>query len=133
MLLVNARAGVSVIHGIGLIAREFIPVGTKMWVFQPAFDLALTVEELDELSPAAREQVLHYAWLDDEWGRILLSGDDDRFTNHSETPNTRWEGRSRSTVAVRNILPDEEITFYYRELGGSDHLGWASYEVKCSS
>ena len=47
MLLVHARVGVSAIHGLGLIANEFIPMGSKIWEFMPGFDLE--VLELDFL------------------------------------------------------------------------------------
>ena len=46
MLLVDARAGLSEIHGIGLIAQEFIPKGTCIWKFQEGFDLAIPEEEI---------------------------------------------------------------------------------------
>ena len=50
MLLVNARADCSRIHGIGLIAQEFIPKGTRIWRFQPGFDLLIGAAELRSLS-----------------------------------------------------------------------------------
>ena len=84
MLLVNATAGVSAIHGIGLIARELIPRGTRVWEFRQGFDLILTTREVEALSPAAREQVLWYAFYDHARSTYVLSGDDDRFTNHAD-------------------------------------------------
>jgi SET domain-containing protein len=45
----------------------------------------------------------------------VLSADDDRFTNHSGTPNTKYCGEY--SIAVRDILPDEEITANYGEYG----------------
>ena len=44
----------------------------------------------------------------------MLSSDDDRFTNHSDDPNTKCQGQS--TFAVRDIQEGEEITNNYREL-----------------
>ena len=44
MLLVDARAGLSEVHGIGLIAQEFIPRGTRIWTFQEGFDLGSSVQ-----------------------------------------------------------------------------------------
>jgi uncharacterized protein len=116
MLLVNARMGPSCIHGMGLIAKEFIPAGTRVWEFRPDFDLILTEEQLATLSPAAQEQVRYYSYGNyDPANRVyILSSDDDRFTNHSDTPNTAMEGSVRVTVAVRDILPGEEITWDYR-------------------
>ncbi len=122
MLLVAARAGRSKIEGIGLIAQEFIPAGTRVWVFREGFDLAVLPEEIQDLSPPAQEQLLHYGWLDAGWGRVLVSADDDRFTNHSVDPNTHWS--DGHTVAVRDIEPGEEITFDYRALGGCNLFGW---------
>jgi hypothetical protein len=52
-LLINAKAGPSLVHGIGLIAQEFIPKGAKVWQFMPEFDLLISEDSLDRLSPAA--------------------------------------------------------------------------------
>lgn len=113
MLLVNATAGVSAIHGIGLIARELIPRGTRVWEFRQGFDLILTTREVEALSPAAREQVLWYAFYDHARSTYVLSGDDDRFTNHADDPNTADDGQF--TVARRDIRPGEEVTADYRQ------------------
>ena len=56
MLLVNAKAESSAIHGRGLIAQEFIPAEIKVWEFRPGFDVLIPEAELDRLSSAAREQ-----------------------------------------------------------------------------
>lgn len=113
MLLVRASAGPSKIHGIGLIAREFIPAGTKVWRFEPNFDLEITPERMSELSPAAQEQVMYYAYFHEPTRTFILSGDDDRVTNHSANPNTRCA--VDYTYAVRDIHEGEEITGDYAE------------------
>jgi len=64
MLLVNARAGVSRIHGVGLIAKEFIPAGARIWEFRKDFDLVFTEDQLRMLSAAAQAQVRWYAYYD---------------------------------------------------------------------
>lgn len=38
MLHVRARAGASKVHGVGLIAQEFIATGSRIWEFVPGFD-----------------------------------------------------------------------------------------------
>lgn len=116
MLLVKARAGLSKIHGIGLIAREFIPQGTRIWEFRPGFDLLLTEQEVSALSPAARDQVLWYAYFNPNERVYVLSGDDDRFTNHSDDPNTGNDGVT--TFARRDIPAGDENTWDYRPWGG---------------
>ena len=121
MLLVNARMGPSQIHGFGSIAQEFIPVGTITWRFQPGFDLELTEEQVEALSPTARAQVRYYAFFDPARRLYFLCSDDDRFTNHSETPNQRMEGDV--SIATRDIEAGEELTCDYRELGWTEFLG----------
>jgi uncharacterized protein len=115
-------------HGIGVIAHEFIRANTAIWRFKPGFDLALAKEDLDELSEAAQEQALHYGWLDEEWRKIIISGDDDRFTNHSDTPNTAWNEALRCVVALTDIHPGEELTLNYLSLGGCLYTGWLPEE-----
>ncbi|MEP7336561.1 MAG: hypothetical protein ABI977_02260, partial [Acidobacteriota bacterium] len=67
--------------------EQFIPEGTCTWRFQPGFDLLLNEEQLQSLSAPARQQVRYYAFYDSEKSVYVLSGDDDRFTNHSDEPN----------------------------------------------
>ena len=114
MLLVNARVGASAIHGLGLIARELIPAGTVIWRFTPGFDVEIPESSLSALSLAAREQVLHYAEHYAAEKKFVLSSDDDRFTNHSDSPNTAPHGDTM--VALRDIQDGEEITCDYRQV-----------------
>ena len=131
MLYVKARAGRSQIHGLGLIAQEFIPKGTRVWAFEPSFDLAFTAEQLEALSTAAREQVLWYAYYDPVHHVYVLSGDDDRFTNHSDQPNTADESlwTYGASYAVRDIRAGEELTWDYRPWSGSDFLKHAAAHI----
>jgi hypothetical protein len=113
MLLVNASAGRSRIHGKGLIARELIPAGTLVWVLQKGFDVELTKEQLEGLAPTAREQVARYIYTDVATGNYILCSDDAKYMNHSDSPNTRTEGQQ--TVAIADIQPGQEITCNYFE------------------
>jgi SET domain-containing protein len=74
----------------------------------------MTEDQVQRLPVAAREQVLYYAYFDVPTKTFVLSGDDDRFTNHSDNPNTKCQGDC--TFAVRDIQEGEEITNDYREL-----------------
>lgn len=118
MLLVNARAGLSKIHGIGLIAHELIPKGQKVWEFRPGYDMIFSEAEVSAMPAAAQLQVRWYAYYDTEKHEHVLSGDDDRFTNHSDDPNTASDGYA--TYALRDIHPGEEITWDYRNFGGAE-------------
>lgn len=117
MLMVNASAGRSRIHGKGLIARELIPEGTIVWILRPGFDVELTKQQFEELAPNSREQVARYVYTDVVSGNYILCSDDAKYMNHSDTPNTRTEGHQ--TVATNQIEPGQEITCNYYEFDGA--------------
>lgn len=119
MLLINARVGPSSIQGLGLIAQQFIPTGTIVWSFVAGFDVEIPESFLQSLSEPARAQLIHYAEYFATKSRFLLSGDDDRFMNHSDAPNTRQRddgGAYPVVIAIRDICAREEITCDYREV-----------------
>ena len=113
MLLVDCRAGISEIHGLGLIASQLIAKGTTIWQFQPGFDVAVTEEDYAKLPPNARRALDYYSYHCKAAGIRVLSSDDDRFTNHSDNPNSIFVGGV--TIAVRDIQPGEEVTMNYDE------------------
>ena len=119
MLLVKAWVGVSKIHGFGLIAHEFIPKGKVVWKLVPGFDIMLSEDELRKLPPTVQEQFLHYGFFHPELERHVLSADDDRFSNHSDTANVRFHGDH--AIAIRDIHEGEEMTDNYTEYEKSIH------------
>ncbi|MBI5410519.1 MAG: SET domain-containing protein [Nitrospirae bacterium] len=114
MLLVNAWVGQSKIHGLGLIAHEFIPSGTIVWRLAPGFDAVLSEAQLKGLSLTAQNHVQHYGYFDTRHQKYVLCAAADRFTNHSENANTRFFGDH--SIAIRDIQEGEEITNDYTEL-----------------
>lgn len=113
MLMINASAGRSRIHGRGLISREFISPGTVVWRLQPGFDVEMTKQQFEDLAPNAREQVARYIYTDVVTGNYILCSDDAKYMNHSDTPNTKTEGHQ--TIAIAAIEPGQEITCNYYE------------------
>ena len=113
MLLVDASARESDIHGAGLFANQTIPAATAVWILKPGFDVVLTKQALDELSPFVQEQIRHYIYIDVVTGLYVLCSDDARFMNHADNPNTKTAGDR--TWAVREIQAGEELTCDYRE------------------
>src|SRR5829696_3388201 len=108
MLLVDARVGPSAIHGLGLIAQADIAAGTTISKHAPGLDATLSQAELDALPAVARKNYRYYSYRNIHTEQYVLSFDDDRFTNHSNDPNT--DGRK----ALRSIAAGEEITYDYR-------------------
>ena len=113
MLLIRASAGPSSIHGTGLFAREPIAAGAVIWQFTPGVDEALTRAELDRWPVEKKEQLRRFIYIDIATGMYVLCGDDARYMNHADAPNTRTEGER--TFATRDIPAGEELTCDYRE------------------
>jgi uncharacterized protein len=119
MLLIKAWVGVSKIHGFGLIAHEFIPKGTVVWKLVPGFDVIVSEDELRKFPPAVQDIFFHYGFFHPDLKAHILSSDDDRFTNHSDTANVRF--LNDHAIAVRDIDDGEEITDNYTEFGKPVH------------
>lgn len=121
MLLVKTKIDVSKIHGIGIFADQLIPKGTRIWEYREGVDSRIDENFLQTLPEPAKKQMLNYAYKNPRTGLYVLCGDDARFFNHSDTPNTddldfdkgvvQGEG---ITVANRDIQPGEEIVSNYR-------------------
>ncbi|HXR75162.1 MAG TPA: SET domain-containing protein [Bryobacteraceae bacterium] len=113
MLTIKTELRQSHVHGLGVFAAEFIPAGTVVWVFQPDFDFRVSESTVAALPEVARERLLHYSA---KWGGgYVISADDSRFLNHSESPNLRTMNEPDADVAVRDIHPGEELLEDYRE------------------
>lgn len=107
----------SKIHGLGLFASEPILAGECWWRFDGRLDRILLEDEIAVLPYPALVFVRHYAFV----GRqgIVLCGDNARFVNRSQKPNS-CEGLLGSSLARRDIAADEEITEDYATLAESN-------------
>lgn len=116
MLLIETKLRASGIHGIGLFATAPVAAGQVVWRFTCGFDLEVDPSELDQLRTCERERLLHYGYIDRVLNRFILCCDDARFINHSASPNIASD-RSIDPrgvdIAIRQILPGEEITLDY--------------------
>jgi uncharacterized protein len=118
MLLVKTRLGQSPIEGLGVFAAENIKKGTIVWQFVPGVDLLISPKELQLLPSAVVEHCKRYAYLHNVTGEYVLCGDDARFVNHSDDPNTMGvypPGDNQGLdIAVRDIREGEELTSDYQ-------------------
>lgn len=116
VLLVKTSVRQSPIHGLGLFAEEHIPAGTTLWRFEPMLDRLIPESDLSLLPGEVVEFIDIYSEYFPELGVLVLSGDNDRYTNHSDDPNTEVvlpNGPEAHVRAVRDIQPGEEITCDY--------------------
>lgn len=92
---IPTRVMPSSIHGFGCFAIELIPQGTVVWRYVEGFDSKNLIDIYDYKDNA-------------------------RFINHSRNPNTsplhsNQKNDLGETVAIEDIMPDEEITEDYRQ------------------
>jgi SET domain-containing protein len=116
MMLIETRVLPSGIHGMGLFAVRFVPLGTPVWKFQPGFDHDFSPEQFAALPALARAHTRHFCFVSKQDGHVILGGDHACFINHSTNPNTGAPPPATDpvvTVALRDITPGEEITCNY--------------------
>lgn len=114
MLTVKAVVRPSSIEGLGLFADQAIPAGTVIWAFVEKFDTTYTDEEFEALPEQAKPHVRKYSYFCPEMRLWVLCGDDARFMNHAEVPNTLEQPGYR-TIAARDIAAGEELTCDYTQ------------------
>lgn len=117
MLLVKTKTGKSKIDGIGLFAAESIAKGTIIWQFHPHFDLEISRQSVDELSPVVRDHIVPFLYV--RHGAYILCADDARYFNHSLHPNTSDDRQKDITIAATDIREGEEITCNYSDFDES--------------
>jgi len=112
MFLVKTKLAPSKIHWTGVFADEFIPEGSVVWELWP-IDAKLTAHEISRLARDLKKDVTNFVYTDsrDRNKYILLRGND-KYTNHSFSPNTGDDENGR-TRALKNIEVWEEITDNY--------------------
>ena len=93
----------SAIHGRGLFAARFIPVGTVLGAYEGP-------QVLDEADDGPH---VLWVWVDDE-RMVGIDGQNElRYVNHSRDPNVEFVGPE--LTALRDIEPGEELTHHYGE------------------
>jgi len=121
MLLVKTRVSPSAVHGLGLFADQFIPKGTRMWEFDARVDRRFDETHLAGLAEAERDALLVHCYVNPRSGLYVFCGDDARYWNHSDEPNSVDIGFDEGivngegiTIAARDIQPGEEILSDYK-------------------
>lgn len=107
MMLVKTKIQQSLIHGIGLFADEFIPKGTIIWKYEEGFDLSMSDGKKLSLPKLTQEFIEFFYYYKNGFGWTIL-GDNSRFMNHSENPNTDSK-EFFTTIANKDIQVGEEI------------------------
>ncbi len=138
MLQIKTHAAPDAFGGTGVFASEFIAAGTVIWRYHPAVDLFYSHLAYHALPRRWRDRIAKHVYPAIMKGvsGVLYSRDNDRFTNHSFTPNTRYvipphqEATDVQIVAQRDIAAGEEITQNYFDFVPS-RLAYSYTEIPC--
>ncbi len=115
MFLVKTYLDISPIHGIGVFAAEPIPAGTAVARYVAGLDRCFERTQVETLPEDWQTFLRHYGFsIASQPDVIYCSLDNDRFVNHSETPNLDDSGSV--SLAIRDIAVGEELTTNYRVL-----------------
>ena len=114
MLKVKTYLDKSDIHGIGVFADEDIEENQTIWEFDERFDKVIQHNDNEVTF------INTYAYYDKQLRQWILPSDNDRFTNHSETPNTKLLDNGL-VIALRKISKDEELTVNYYDIDKFAH------------
>ena len=121
MLLFETEVRESQIKGLGLGLFTLVKIkkGAKYWIRDEDFDRVISLHQLNSLMQIGKDYVEKYGFQETSknW---YLCGDNARFTNHSEDPNTAqyFDGQRRLQYgyALRDIEVEEEILLDYSDL-----------------
>jgi SET domain-containing protein len=130
MLLVKTKVAPSPVHGLGLFADQFIPQGTRIWEYDERVDSRFDEQRLIGLSDEEQEALLAHTYVNPRTGLYVYCGDNARYLNHSDNPNTDDVGFDEGlvngegvTIAARDIQPGEEIFSNYRSFDADARAG----------
>ena len=113
----------SMIHGLGVFAKKFIPKNTIFWHARPQDVLIMTKEQFLTLETSYKSPIMNdylkgvltYSYYEKDTDTLVFCLDDSRYINHSSNANsgTSKDEPGFCAIADRDIDPGEEITEDY--------------------
>ena len=112
MYLIETEVKLSEIHGLGTFALHPVSEGTVVWRFDPIIDRIIRKDEIQYLPDHVIEHLRVYSTTDPD-GHYRIALDNNKFTNHSYSPNTVWDEFEWVFKAAHDIKAGEELTKDY--------------------
>ena len=109
------------IKGFGVVATKLIPKGTITWAFDE-LDHSFSPEQFDAFDALYRETLYKYCYRNNT-GEYILCWDISRYVNHSFVSNCISTAYNFE-IAIRDILPGEELTDDYGYLNVSEPISF---------
>jgi SET domain-containing protein len=133
MMIVATELKPSAIHGLGVFLLQPVRRGELIWRFDSRIDRVYCEEEVESLPPAMQLYLRTYSTWHEQSGLYVLCGDNGRFFNHSDTPNTVSDAISFGVDrAGRDLAVGEELTSDYNTICDSVRRNGHDYELVAS-
>ncbi len=113
MLTVPTFVSASKIDGLGVFTTSPVSAGAVVWRFNPLIDVLIRPAQLFGLPDHVVQFLNKYSYQDDEL-TLHIGVDNDRFINHSYTPNV-GPGLDGTRIALDDIPERAELTEDYTE------------------
>ncbi len=117
MMMVETEVKASPIQGLGVFLLTPVKKGQLIWRFDARIDRVYTPDEIATLPPHLQRYLQTYATWHEQTGLYVLCGDNGRYFNHSDTPNTISNAISfGEDHAARDLEAGEELTSNYNDI-----------------
>ena len=117
MMLVQTELRPSPIHGLGVFLLQPVVKGQVIWRYDSRIDRVYSPEEIDSLPHQAQVYLRTYSTWHADTRLYVLCGDNGRFLNHADDPNTISAGISfGDDTAASDLPPGVELTTDYRAI-----------------
>jgi len=114
MMMIDTELKPSPLHGLGVFVKAPLKKGDLIWRFDARMDRVHTPAEVASLPEHIQRYLKIYSTWHEQTGLYVLCGDNGRFFNHSDTPNTVSNAISfGEDHAARDIEAGEELTSDY--------------------
>ena len=114
MMMVETVLRSSTIHGLGVFLVAPLRRGELIWRFDSRIDRVYALDELATLPQHVQTYLRTYSTWHAPSGLFVLCGDNGRYFNHSEQPNTVSNAISfGEDHAARDLNAGEELTSDY--------------------
>ena len=126
MMLVPCYLAASDIEGLGVFSRDTIRRGQLIWRFDPRIDRIIPRDSFSDADTRLSDFLSRYTYIPPyDTNVCILDGDEGRYMNHSEMPNTDFSSIDAG-YAVTDIPAGVELTCAYREFDTTADIMMAS-------
>jgi SET domain-containing protein len=114
MMMVGTELRPSAIQGLGVFLLHAVAKGVLIWRFDSRIDRVYSEVEIASLPERTQDYLRRYSTWHDGTQVWVLCGDNGRYFNHAEAPNTISDGIAFGTdVAAYDLEEGAELTSNY--------------------